>query len=214
MLTNELKEVRERFFANAPEHVKESVEKATKNLIESGVATGLKEGDIAPDFTLVNAAGERVTLSEELKNGRVILNFYRGGWCPYCNLELRAYENILDEIKDAGALLIAISPQMPDQSLSTKEKNNLSFQVLSDPKQEVLSDYNLLFELPDHLIHTYKNDFNIDLGTYNNTENPWRLPVSGTFIINQDRTILLADANPDYMFRMDPETVIQKLKKN
>ncbi|MCA1011706.1 peroxiredoxin-like family protein [Halobacillus halophilus] len=214
MLKDELKAVREKFFSKAPERVTNNVTHATNQLIDSGTATGLAEGDKAPDFTLENATGDSITLSKELSKGPVILNFYRGGWCPYCNLELRAYEAILDDIKAEGAQLIAISPQTPDQSLTTREKNNLSYEVVSDPAQEVIKDYNLLFEMPDYLVETYKNDFNINLNEYNSSENPWRLPVAGTVVIGQDGTILMSSANIDYMYRAEPREVLMHLKSS
>ncbi|GGD13440.1 peroxiredoxin-like family protein [Pontibacillus salipaludis] len=214
MLKDELQAVREKFFSKAPEHVTNNVTQATNELIESGMASGLAEDDIAPDFTLENASGEFVTLYDELKKGPVILNFYRGGWCPYCNLELRAYEEILNDIKAEGAQLIAISPQTPDQSLTTREKNNLSYEVVSDPTQEVIKQYNLLFELPDYLVKTYKEDFNIDLNLYNSQDNPWRLPVAGTVVINQDGTIIKSSANVDYMYRTEPREVLMHLKSS
>ena len=92
----------------------------------------LAVGETAPDFTLPNATGEPVTLSTALEDGPVILSFYRGGWCPYCNLELRALQSALSDLEDAGATLIAVSPQTPDASLTTAEKNDLEFAVLSD----------------------------------------------------------------------------------
>ena len=211
MLREELAAVRDRFLDRAPTHVKQSVAEATASLIESGVGQGLQVGEKAPDFTLVNATGEKVTLSELLKDGKVILNFYRGGWCPYCNLELKAYERILPKIKQKGAQLVAISPQMPDESLSTSEKNNLTFEVLSDPNQQVAESYRLLFDFPDHLIQTYETDFGLQLAHYNGDANPWRLPVPATFVIDQNGTIQFAEADPDYMVRPDPERVIASL---
>ncbi|MGR9050525.1 peroxiredoxin-like family protein [Halobacillus faecis] len=213
MLVDELEKVRKRFFSNAPEQVKKNVTQSTNELIESGIATGLAAGDKAPDFTLKNAKGEKITLSEELKKGRVVLSFYRGGWCPYCNLELKAYEEIIDEIESEGAQLMAISPQNPDESLTTQEKNNLSYPVLSDSTLEVIKSYNLLFELPDDLITTYKDDFNIDLQQFHGDhQNPWKLPVAGTLVIDQDRTILKSSANADYMYRTEPKDILMYLK--
>ncbi|MBA2174918.1 AhpC/TSA family protein [Halobacillus locisalis] len=212
MLKDELKSVRDKFFSKAPQHVTDNVNKATEELIDAGTATGLKEGVKAPDFTLENASGEWITLSEELKKGPVILNFYRGGWCPYCNLELRAYEKVLGDIRAEGAQLIAISPQTPDQSLTTREKNDLSYEVVSDSTQEVMKDYNLLFELPDYLVDTYKNDFNINLNHYNSQQNPWRLPVAGTVVIHQDGTITKSSANVDYMYRAEPSEILMHLR--
>ena len=96
---------------------------ATKELVESDIAKGLTLNDQAPDFTLKDATGTDITLYEELKKGPVIVTFYRGGWCPYCNLELKAYQEIIHDIKANGAQLIAVSPQTPDASLTLKEKH-------------------------------------------------------------------------------------------
>lgn len=211
-LTTELTQVKERFLARAPKDVLESVELATQELVDSGMAMGLQVGEEAPDFLLPNALGQQVSLYEQLEKGPVVLTFYRGGWCPYCNLELRAYQNILSEIQKKGATLIAISPQSPDASLSTKEKNELSFQVLSDDMNEVIKAYNLHFTFPEHLIRTYSDKFNIDLSEMNGADEPWSLPVPGTFIIDRDHKVVLANSNANYMERIDPTEVVNFLK--
>ena len=105
----------------------------------------------------------------------MILTLYRGGWCPYCNLELRAYQRVLNDIKTAGAQLIAISPQTPDASLTTKEKNELEFLVLSDPNGNIAKSYKLVFELPDYLVEIYKQ-FGFDVPGHNDNDS-WELPV-------------------------------------
>jgi len=115
-----------------PKEVTEAFERHIGELQESGAAKGLTVGAKAPDFTLSNHAGDNVNLSEELAKGPVILTFYRGEWCPFCNLELRAYQRIMDDIRESGAQLLAISPLTPDRSLSMQSKNELSFHVLSD----------------------------------------------------------------------------------
>ena len=89
--------------------------------------TTLKVGERAPAIVLKNAKGETVDVANLLKKGPVIVTFYRGGWCPYCNLELKAYQEVLPEIVAAGAALVAISPEKPDDTLSTAEKNALAF---------------------------------------------------------------------------------------
>ncbi|RSK27631.1 AhpC/TSA family protein [Bacillus sp. HMF5848] len=212
-LTMELAKVKEGFLARAPKEVLESVESATNELINSGMATGLRVGEKAPDFLLPNAIGEKVSLYEQLQKGPVVLTFYRGGWCPYCNLELRAYQNMLHKIQEAGASLMAISPQKPDASLSTKEKNELLFDVLSDGAYEVIKAYNLYFTFPDHLIHTYRDKFNLNLSNINGSDEPWSLPVPGTFIIDQNCKVVLASSNADYMERLDPTEVVNFLRK-
>ncbi|GGL54937.1 peroxiredoxin-like family protein [Sporolactobacillus putidus] len=183
---------------------------AIKKLEESGIAKGLKKGDHAPDFTLPDATGRNISLSDQLAKGPVILSFYRGGWCPYCNLELRAYQRALPEIKNAGAQLIAISPQTPDASLSTKEKDELEFFVLSDEGGEVAKAYDLLFKLQDELIELYKKS-GIDLPAHNGNEN-WELPKPATFVVDQRGTIVFSHVDSDYKNRTDPEEVIGIVK--
>lgn len=183
---------------------------AIKELEESGIAKGLKKGDHAPDFTLPDATGRNISLSDQLAKGPVILSFYRGGWCPYCNLELRAYQRALPEIKNAGAQLIAISPQTPDASLSTKEKDELEFFVLSDEGGEVAKAYDLLFKLQDELIELYKKS-GIDLPAHNGNEN-WELPKPATFVVDQRGTIVFSHVDSDYKNRTDPEEVISIVK--
>lgn len=211
-LTMELAKVKEGFLSRAPKEVVESVELATEELIHSGLATGLRVGEKAKDFILPNAIGERISLYEQLEKGPVVLTFYRGGWCPYCNLELKAYQNVLNKIQEAGATLMAISPEKPDASLSTTEKNQLSFEVLSDDTYETIKAYNLYFTFPEHLIRTYSDKFNINLAEINGSDKPWSLPIPGTFIINQDGKVILASTDADYMERLDPSEVVNFLK--
>ena len=107
----------------------------------------LKQGDKVKDFTLKNAKGEEVNLSVLLKKGPVVLTWYRGGWCPYCNLALKQLQEELAQIKEQGAMLVALTPELPDHSLTTQEKNALEFEVLTDLHNEVARSYGLVFKL-------------------------------------------------------------------
>jgi Peroxiredoxin len=180
---------------------------AIQELKESGVAPGLKTGDQAADFRLPDATGKEITLSDELKKGPVILSFYRGGWCPYCNLELRAYQRALPQIREAGAQLIAVSPQTPDASLSTKEKDELEFIVLSDQGGKTADRYHLVFKLPDYLIKLYKQS-GIDLEARNGDDS-WELPKPATFVVAESGKIVFAHVSSDYKERTDPAEVIK-----
>ncbi|MEO1374981.1 MAG: peroxiredoxin-like family protein [Cyanobacteria bacterium J06635_10] len=171
----------------------------------------LQVGDIAPDFTLPNAIGNNISLKERLTKGPVVLTFYRGGWCPYCNLELRAYQQVLPEIRELGASLIAISPQTPDASLSTAEKNDLEFDVLSDVSLNIAKDYGIVFELTEELKALYQK-WNLNLPQANGTDD-WMLPIPATFVIDQNGRIALAYINVDYTKRLEPETAIACLEK-
>ncbi|HIK04877.1 MAG TPA: AhpC/TSA family protein [Trichormus sp. M33_DOE_039] len=171
----------------------------------------IQTGSLAPDFALANAVGETVKLSDRLSQGAVILSFYRGGWCPYCNLELRAYQQVLPQIRELGASLIAISPQTPDTSLTTVEKNNLEFDVLSDVGSQVAQMYGIAFELPDYLQHLY-TELGHPLPENNGTED-WQLPVPATFVIAPDGRVILAHVDVDYRHRLEPMDAIAALKQ-
>ncbi|MEO0934317.1 MAG: peroxiredoxin-like family protein, partial [Cyanobacteria bacterium J06641_2] len=171
----------------------------------------LKTGDKAIDFTLPNAMGEAVNLKQLLTKGAVVISFYRGGWCPYCNLELRAYQQLLPEIKKMGASLIAVSPQTPDASLSTSEKNDLEFDVLSDVGLNMAENYGIVFEFSDQLKALYQK-WGIDLAKTNGI-NDWKLPVPGTFVIDQDGRVALAYINADYTKRLEPKEAVAVLEK-
>ena len=170
----------------------------------------LKEGEKAPDFTLLNALGDTIKLSDLLKKGKVIVTFYRGTWCPYCNLQLNQYQQSLELIKEKGASLIAISPQTPDASLSIKEKNELEFEVLSDIGNIVARQFTKVFkndEAPIQVMADLGYDYD---GFYG--DNSREIPVPAVFIINQDSTIRFAKvAGGDYRNRVETEEIINSL---
>jgi peroxiredoxin len=167
---------------------------------------GLKAGEKAPDFTLPNAEGKNVSLSAYLKKGPVILKFYRGEWCPICNLDLRALQKIISEIKSFGASLLAVSPQNSENASTMKEKNKLDFEVLSDSEQSVIKLYKLQFD-PGEDYHRRR-----DLTVLNGDGSRF-LPIPATFIINQDFKIESAHVEPNYTIRMEPEVILDVLIK-
>ena len=172
----------------------------------------LKVGDHAPAILLENAKGATIDVGTLLKKGPVIVTFYRGGWCPYCNLELKAYQEILPEIVAAGASLVAISPEKPDDTVSTAEKNALTFEVLSDVGQKVGRAFGLVYEFTEELKHAY-HGFNLDIPARNDTPNEWALPVSATYVIDSDGSIVYAYMDVDYRDRADPRDVLAVLMR-
>ena len=183
----ELDELYKKFTQKVPPDVLNTMLGVTRRLVESGIAkNSLKVGDKAPDFNLPNATGEEVRLKELLDKGPVVLNFYRGGCCPYCNLELNAYQKHLQEINELGASFVAISPQTPDKSLSTAEKNELKFQVLSDVGNKVADQFGLVFKLPTELQELY-NNFGISLPKFNGDDVLW---------LNFSMKVYLSDHKP------------------
>lgn len=211
-LKDQLEQQKTAFITNAPIEVQTAVFQFMREQQFSGIDFGPNVMTKAPNFTLSNPLGEPVTLVHELASGPVILTFYRGSWCPFCNIQLRAYQRMLPDITKLGGSLIAISPQSPDNTLSQREKEELSFQVLSDPNGLVAESYNLLFELPEYLQLTYKNKLGRDFAAFNNTAR-WILPVPATFIIDTDGIIRYRHVNPDFTKRMEPEEIVVLLKQ-
>jgi len=219
-LPEQLAEFRRNFEAggppfNAPAWIHEPMHRATAELVASGIADrALKAGDVAPDFALPDVDGKTISLAELLKSGPLVLSFYRGVWCPYCNLDLQALQKALPQIEGLGARLIAVSPQTAANTRRSVRENNISFQILSDQGNEVAAQFGLRFTLPDYLQDLYKNTFKNDLAV-NNGEPSWTLPMPARYVIGQDGVIAYAEVNPDYTQRPDPSEllpVLQQLK--
>jgi peroxiredoxin len=166
--------------------------------------------DPAPDFALPNATAKSVVLKDLLRSGPVVLTFYRGGWCPYCNIQLRAYQGVLPEITGLGGRLVAISPQLPDNSLDTVNKNALTFDVLSDVGNKVARQYGLVYALPEEIRSALRSN-NKALPSINGDES-WELPVPATFVVASDQHVALAHIEVDYRKRLEPEALLTCLK--
>lgn len=187
-------------------------DKIVQDLIASGLTDrSIKQGDKAPDFVLPDVHGENVQLSQLLAKGPVVLIFYRGGWCPYCNLTLRSYQAILPEIERAGATLVAVSPQTPDNSLSASEKMELRFPVLSDSGNTVARAYGLVFTEGSE-IQSLRRELGIDLSEINGSE-AGELIVPGSYVIAQGGTITLAFVDPDFTNRLEPAEILTALEQ-
>ncbi|CAD7848852.1 MAG: AhpC/Tsa family protein GSU0066 [Olavius algarvensis Gamma 1 endosymbiont] len=171
---------------------------------------GLEVGDKAPDFSLPNAFGRQVRLADLLARGPVVLIFYRGAWCPYCNLQLRALHQTLPHIERQGARLVAVTPQMPDKSREQVEKDGYPFEILSDLDDRVMKQYGLYFQVPPDLSDLYQR-FSLDLAEYNG-EGRYVLPVPATFVIDRDGVVRAAFADVDYRKRMEPAAILAVLK--
>jgi peroxiredoxin len=172
--------------------------------------TAIGLDDRAPDFTLPDALGKPVFLGDLLRVGPVVVTFYRGGWCPYCNLQLRAYQAALPELTALGACLVAISPQLPDGSLSTAEANELTFDVLSDVGNAVARRYGLVWTLPEELRAALRSS-NKALPAINGDES-WELPIPATYVIARDGRVVLAAIDADYRTRLEPDAILTALK--
>src|SRR5271168_109836 len=196
----------------APPQVVAVMHKATADLIASGQAErALKAGMKAPDFALPDAHGGTVRSAELLKKGPLVLTFYRGVWCPYCNMDLQAIEATANEIRALGASLVAISPQTAPSRRKSERENGLSFPILSDHGNALADQFGLRYRLPDDLIAVYKG-FGNDLAI-GNGEDSWTLPMPARYVIRTDGTIAYAEVNPDYTRRPDPSELLPVLRR-
>ena len=208
-LEDELNERKENFTARASQEKIDKYEKGIQQVEESGVLeSALKTGDTAPNFTLNNHLGEEVELYDILEDKNVVLTWYRGGWCPYCNLTLRYLQNELPEFRQRNAEIVAVSPEQPDNSLSTAEKNNLEFTVLSDIGNEVAQKYGVAYTLPEEIAESYNESFGLN---EHNGDNSNVLPIAATYVINQEKEIVHAYLDADYRNRAEPEDILNAL---
>jgi peroxiredoxin len=178
---------------------------------ERGAPSGiLAAGDRLEDFTLPDATGSPVTLADLVADGPAVIVFYRGGWCPYCNLALRAYQTeLLPQLDRFGARLVAISPQSPDQSLTTAEKAELSFTVLSDPGAAVARTVGIAFQ-PAEEVLAAQRELGLDLKRVNDSNAP-ELPMPTVLIVDADRTVRFADTHADYTARTEVAAIVDAL---
>ncbi|OOG49117.1 peroxiredoxin-like family protein [Rhodanobacter sp. C01] len=197
---------------NVPPSVIETMHRATAELIASGAAQrALKAGDHAPAFTLNDPDGHPVSSLDLLRHGPLVLTFYRGVWCPYCNMDLQALQAALPNLRAAGASLVAISPQVAANSRKSARNNALTFPILSDAHNDVAAAFGLRFELQDYLVDLYKSLKN-DLPAFNGDPS-WTLPMPARYVIAPDGTIVYAEVNPDYTRRPDPEGLLPAIRQ-
>jgi peroxiredoxin len=173
-------------------------------------AGALRAGDRAPAFRLPDARGGEVALGDLLADGPVVLVFYRGAWCPYCNLQLAAFQSALPELRAAGATLAAVSPQTPDQSLSMAERHALEFPVLSDAGNAVARTYGLVFTQSEPVTEASRG-LGIELADYNGDDSQ-TLPAASTYVIGENGVIRSAWISGDYRWRVGPDEVLAALR--
>ena len=210
-LTEDLDEFVKQYLEKTPENVQNDYQKSIDELRQSGILEqALNIGDTAPEFVLPNAIGNKISLYDSLLRGPVVLVWYRGGWCPYCNLQLQHIQKKLGEIEAAGGQVIAISPELPDKTMTTKERHMLEYQVLSDVDNDVADHYRLAYSVPDYVVDHY--DLSITLNEYNGNDSK-RLPLAATYIIDKSGVIEYAFLDADYKNRASPEEIIAILKQ-
>ncbi len=210
-LQDDLDALRAEFVRSAPPGRAELYDAKVEELRRTfPIEQTLRTGNYAPGFTLPNPSGRPVSLAGLLRGGPAVVTFYRGGWCPYCNLQLRAYQQVLGEITALGAKLVAISPQLPDGSMSTAEMNRLSIDVLSDIGNRVARSFGLVYSLPQELRTALASNNKALPGI--NGDKSWELPLPATYVIAPDHRITLAEVELDYRERLEPDAIMTALR--
>ena len=211
-LSDQINQSVQDFMSALPEDEQATVMQSFEKLHTSSVAANaIDVGDTSPDFRLPNATDQVLSLHETLEQGPVVLSFYRGGWCPFCNLELQALQQHLPEIRSLGATLIGVSPETPDNSLTTIEKHGLDFEIVSDVGNKTMRDYGLIFTVYEEMRPLYLK-WGLDVPAHNGDDS-WELPVPATYLIDMNRVVRAAHVDRDYTKRMEPEQLLTALKE-
>lgn len=197
----------------SPAEFKEASRQGLEELIRSGITeTARNVGDKIPSFELPDAHGRMISSDDLLADGPLVIVFYRGAWCPYCNLYLHALQKYLPEIESLGASIVAISGEPPDRSLEVEQKDSLTYPVLSDTALITSRKFGIVFEVP-RVVQKVMTERGFDLKTYYGTDKA-ELPLSATYVVDRNGKIIYAFLDPDYKLRAEPADIIATLKKN
>ncbi|MEQ9300493.1 MAG: peroxiredoxin-like family protein [Cyclobacteriaceae bacterium] len=190
--------------------------KLLQDTLDAGIARHiadnvLKVGAEVEEFKLPASTGETFSFTEKLKEGPIVLMFYRGSWCPFCNLTLKAYQDVLPEIQDSGASLLTVTPEYPEKAQETITKEGFKFDVVTDEHNQLAEKFGLIFEQNDETTQLMKN-LGFDLEMYYGPDHENRLPIPATFIIDKDGKVAFSYVNPNYRIRVEPTQVLEDLK--
>jgi peroxiredoxin len=208
-LRDQLDEQWRRTRERSPE-IRQAYEALVRDLVASGLASSsLKSGDRLPDFELPTVEGRLIASHELLQKGPLVISFFRGGWCPYCTLELKALQQSLPEIERLGATLVAITPDTGAALASAKRKNGLAYEVLSDVDNGVGLTFGIIFRVPEAIRALYRG-LGIDRGVrHGNSTDEWLLPLPATYIVDRAGIIRHAELDPDFKRRMEPAEIVR-----
>jgi peroxiredoxin len=207
-LTQELQETYTNFKETAPEAAFNTLGSGVQELKEAfDPSETIQVGQEFPSFELQDATGKLVSKDTLVRDGALLVSFYRGEWCPYCNLELRALQKHLPEFKAKGVSLVAISPQLPDSSISTVEKHELQFTVLSDVDNKLARQLGIVWRQPNTFQPLFQG-FGVDWQKLYGNES-LEVPIPATFLVNKNGVVRNMFLDPDYTKRLDPETALE-----
>lgn len=188
------------------------IERSIQQLKDSGIASALKPGDPAPQFELPDGDGQMWRSEDLLSKGPLVIVFYRGRWCAYCNAQLVALQEVHRQIAAVGASLVAISPQTQKHTYMTRDMHKLHFPLLSDVGNHVARKYGLVYRLSPELQAMYESIYT-KLPGYNGDQS-WELPLAATYIVQPDGIISYASVDADWRQRSEPEEILNALPKS
>ena len=201
-LNEKLQLIQKEMAQNIPVDILNAFGQSLQELVEQNLEDrALKVGDIAPDFTLLDAEGLPVSLYDTLQHNAVIISFFRGNWCPFCMAELTHYQEAINNSLVDSATVIAISPQSIHFNHDLKVQNNLEFRILSDKGNEIADKYGLVFTLQENIREIYKN-MGADLELFN-SDKTYKLPIPATYLIDKNKKIVFSSVSTNYMERAD-----------
>jgi peroxiredoxin len=211
-LAKQLEEVFVNFTANAPIHAQDKINGARSEFVNSfNHPNVLQTGSRFPPFLLPNPTGGQTSSNDLLAKGAILVTFYRGQWCPFCNLALRAYQQNLEKFHEKGVEFVAISPELPDKTLSTQEKNDLKFPVLSDVGNKYARQLGIIWKQPENLKPIFK-EFGHDLVEFYGDDS-FEVPIPATFLVGKDGLVKNVFVNPDYRKRLEPSLALEWIDK-
>lgn len=211
-LQQELDAFKERFEKQAPEQAQKTMKQATEALSRSGIMESvIKVGDRLPPFSLPDQDGREVSLDQLLQTGPLLINVFRGVWCPFCSIELEALNGILPELEKRKTTLVGLAPQLQKSAKENKDKLSLDFDILVDRGNKYACQLGICYDLPGDLIGVYQ-EFGIDIPAHNG-DDTWRLPMPARLLIDQEARVIYADINPDYTKRPEPEAILSVLDR-
>lgn len=212
-LAQTLTELRDKFAKILPESATAVMEGHIESLRKSGAVDHiLKPGVKAPAFTLKNQNDEEISSADLIERGPLVVSFTRGSWCPFCSAEVRALNEMYDQLREAGIELVVLSPQSLDRTRKQAAAGKLRFNLLVDKNNEIAKAFGLVYTFPEDLKSVYSNVLSLDIQAINEA-NVWQLPIPARFVIDQSGVIHDVKADPDYRFRPEPSEIFDVVSK-
>ena len=207
-LAQTLAELRDKFAKILPESATAIMEGHIESLRKNGALDQiLKPGAKAPPFRLKNQHDEDISSVDLIKRGPLVVSFTRGSWCPFCSAEVRALNEVYDQLREAGIELVVLSPQSLDRTRKQATAGKLKFSLLADTDNEIAKAFGLVYTFPEDLKNVYRNVVKVDVQAVNEASS-WQLPIPSRFVIDGNGIVRDVKADPDYRYRPEPSEVL------